>query len=248
MKKMISAALMLLATVSMNSTNTITMGDSVRINPNKLDGYSQQTVTMYNDGYCDSWNMAVTYPQGLTVKLVAGVAPLDGMTVPYVDRYGNNQVYQCPLNVSAAYATISSEITVNGYWDYRGIGEYDPYGTVKWSAGAHNMFEYNFYVDPSFRRGYVIFDGRITSGSDQRGPILQDVRFYSKTWVWVGYKLGDVSGDERINITDVMLLINYISEGCCDWNEFQVAAADFNGDGEINISDAVALINYIKNK
>ena len=123
MKKIIFLAAMLLATVSMNSANMLSMGDSIRIKPAKLDGYTQHVVTMYNEAFCDSWFMSVTYPEGLTVKLVAGATPLDGMTVPYIDRYGNEQIYQCPLNVSAAYGTVSSEITANGYWDYRGNGE-----------------------------------------------------------------------------------------------------------------------------
>ena len=238
---------MLLATVSMNSANMLSMGDSIRIKPAKLDGYTQHVVTMYNEAYCDSWFMSVTYPEGLMVKLVAGATPLDGMTVPYIDRYGQEQIYQCPLNVSAAYGTVSSEITANGYWDYRGNGEYDPYGTIKWVPGAHSMFKFNFYVDPNFRRGYVIFDGRITSGTDQRGPILQDVRFYSRTYMWVGYMKGDVTGNEKISIDDVSELIDYLlfGEGL---DEFQLAAADVNGNGEVTIADVSTLIDMLLDK
>lgn len=243
MKKMIFAA-MLLSAMSASATSYLTMGDSIRIRPVKLDGYTQHQVTMYNEAYCDSWTMSVEYPQGLMVKLVAGITPLDGMTVPYVDRYGQDQLYTCPLNCSAAYATVGSNITVNGYWDYRGTGEWDSYGTVKWTPGAHSMFEFNFYVDPDFRAGYVIFDGRITSGNDQRGPILADVRFYKKCWVWVGNMLGDVDSNERVNIGDVTILIEYLlsHDGL---NEFELAAADTNQDGEITISDVTVLINNL---
>jgi hypothetical protein len=249
MKKFYLAAIAIMASVSINGTNNISMGDSVRIHPVRLGGYSQQPVTMYNEAYCDSWTMSVTYPQGLMVKLVAGVTPLDGMTVPYIDRYGQEQIYTCPLNVSAAYATVGSTITANGYWDYNGNGEYDPYGTIKWTPGAHSMFEYNFYVDPSFRGGYVTFDGRITSGSDQRGAILQDVRFYQRCWVWVGYRRGDVTGNDRVNIDDVTTLTNYLlngDDGSID--EFGIAAADMNGDGNVTIADVTGIINYILNK
>ena len=246
MKKMIFAA-MLLSVMNMRATSYLTMGDSVRIRPARLDGYSQHQVTMYNEAYCDAWTMSVTYPEGLAVKLVAGVTPLDGMTVPYTDRYGQEQLYTCPLNVSAAYATVGSTITANGYWDYNGNGEYDPYGTVKWTPGAHSMFEFNFYVEPDFRAGYVIFDGRISSGSDQRGPILQDVRFYKRCWVWVGYMPGDVSGNERLTIDDVTMLINYLlSRDGLD--EFELAAADVNRDGQVTIRDVSTLINRILKK
>lgn len=238
---------MLLTAVSMNSANMLSMGDSIRIKPAKLDGYTQHVVTMYNEAFCDSWFMSVTYPEGLMVKLVAGATPLDGMTVPYIDRYGNEQIYECPLNVSAAYGTVSSEITANGYWDYRGNGEFDPYGTIKWAPGAHSMFQFNFYVDPAFRNGYVIFDGRITSGTDQRGPILQDVRFYTRTYMWVGYMKGDVDGNERLTIADVSALIDYLltDEGL---DEFQLDAADVNYSGEVTIADVSTLIDILLNK
>ena len=242
------AATMLLATASINSMNTVTMGDSVRIHPNRLGGYSQHQVTMYNDAYCDAWTMSVEYPQGLTVKLVAGITPLDGMSIPYVDRYGADQLYECPLNCSAAYATIGSNITVNGYWDYRDCGEWDSYGTVKWAPGAHSMFQYNFYIDPNFRSGYIIFDGRITSGSDLRGAILQDVRFYSRCWVWVGYCTGDVTGNEALNVDDVTALISYVLNGSGNLDEFGIKAADLNGDGNVTIADVTMLISRVLKK
>jgi hypothetical protein len=110
------------------------------------------------------------------------------------------------------------------------------------------MWEFNLYIPADFRRGYIIFDGTINSGYDARGAILSNVRSYKRTWLWVGYERGDVNGDGKVNITDATMLINCISMGTDDFDEFQLAAADFNGDGEINISDAVVLINYIKNK
>lgn len=238
------AALMLLVFVTANGMNTITMGDSIRINPKKLDGYSQHQVTMYNDGYCDSWTMAVCYPEGLSVKLVSGVTPLDGMTVPYVDRNGEEQVCTCPLNVSAAYANVSSSITTMGYWDYNYDGEWETYGTVKWAPGAHSMFEFNFYLDPSFRCGYVTFDGTMSSGYDQRGAVLQGVRFFSRTWVWVGYMRGDLAGNERIDMGDLTELINLLLGGE-PADEFQTPAADFDGNGTVDMDDLTKLTNYL---
>ena len=55
--------------------------------------------------------------------------------------------------------------------------------------------------------------------------------------------LGDVNGDEEINITDVISLVNHIlgkEEG-----NFIIENADINTDGDINISDATALVNVI---
>ena len=76
MKKLqILAAIAALVSINSSALNTITLGDSVRIHPVHLDGYSQHPVVMYNDGFCDSWTMGVAYPEGLMVKLVAGFTP-----------------------------------------------------------------------------------------------------------------------------------------------------------------------------
>lgn len=238
------AALMMLASVSINSANCITLGDSIRIHPVHLNGYSQHPVVMFNEGYCDSWTMGVAYPEGLMVKLVSGITPLDGMSIPYHDRYGNKQMCNPELNAGAAYRTISSEITTTGWWDYDENGEWEPYGTVKWAPAAHSLFEFNFYIDPSFRSGYILMDGRITSGSDQRGPILQDVRFLSKTFVWIGYMPGDVSGNEKLNIDDVSALISYLVNGD-GLDEFGIAAADANRDGKTTIADVTWVVNSL---
>ena len=247
MKKSLLLAAMLLATVAMNSSNVITMGDSIRIKPAKLDGYSQHQVVMYNDGYCDSWAMSVTYPDGLMVKLVSGITPLDGMTIPYIGKNGQEQLLTCPLTVSAAYANVSSSISTMGYWDYNGDNEYEPYGTVKWVPGAHSMFEFNLYVDPAFRSGYIIFDGTMSSGYDQRGAVLQGVKFFSRTYVWVGYMKGDVSGNDKLTIEDVTELIDYLLGGN-ELDEFELAAADVDDSGKVTIADVTALIDILLEK
>jgi len=57
------------------------------------------------------------------------------------------------------------------------------------------------------------------------------------------YKQGDVNHDEKIDISDVVMLVDYIlgktPEG------FYVAQADKNKDGKIDISDVIKLVNII---
>lgn len=57
--------------------------------------------------------------------------------------------------------------------------------------------------------------------------------------------MGDVNGDKRINISDVVALVNHIS--ALNPDNFIVEVADVNGDEKINISDVVALVNMISN-
>ncbi len=57
--------------------------------------------------------------------------------------------------------------------------------------------------------------------------------------------LGDVNDDRDVNLTDVILFINYILND--EAEGFVIENADFNEDHEVNLSDAIDLINYLLN-
>ena len=122
---------------------------------------------------------------------------------------------------------------------------YEYYGSIKWEPGYHRMFYLNMYIDPKFRRGYIRIDGHLASGFDRRGPVLSDYNFMRKTYLWVGYERGDVSGNGKIDIGDVTLLIDYVLGKDANLDEFQLAAADINGDGSVDIDDVTAVINRV---
>ena len=235
--------------MSVNAASYFTAGDTVRINPNKLDGYQYIEFWCNLEGYIDCYNLQMTYPTGVTPKLVAGIVPLEGQTVTYYDRYYKIQTQECPLQVSAAYATISSHTTGDGYWqqitDETGEDNilWSCYGSVKWEPGNRRMFAMNFYIEPRFRRGYIKIDGHLASGSDRRGPVLNDYNFVKRTYLWVGYKKGDVSGNETFDIGDVTLLIDYVLGKDVNLDEFQLDAADINGDGKVDVDDVTLAID-----
>ena len=54
---------------------------------------------------------------------------------------------------------------------------------------------------------------------------------------------GDLNGDGKISITDVVAIINVIAGNTTDPKK--VAAADVNGDGKVSITDCVAAINLM---
>ena len=56
---------------------------------------------------------------------------------------------------------------------------------------------------------------------------------------------GDVNNDGQVNITDVIMLINYVSNGSAEGMNME--AADYNGDTEVNITDATLMINFVLN-
>jgi hypothetical protein len=55
---------------------------------------------------------------------------------------------------------------------------------------------------------------------------------------------GSVNGDDKVNVTDVIHLINYLFKGATPplpvWS-----CGDVQCDGKVNVSDAIYLINYL---
>ena len=62
----------------------------------------------------------------------------------------------------------------------------------------------------------------------------------------VFHRMGDVNGDNRFTIADVVLEANYIKDGSA--GNFAQDEADANGDGQITISDVVEIANSVKSK
>ena len=55
---------------------------------------------------------------------------------------------------------------------------------------------------------------------------------------------GDVNGDHEVNVTDAILLINYLTNNNID---IDLVAADTNYDDNLNITDVTILINFLLN-
>ena len=55
--------------------------------------------------------------------------------------------------------------------------------------------------------------------------------------------VGDVTGDGRVNVTDIMAVANYILK--IPMTTFNEQAADVNGDSRINVTDIMGIANII---
>ena len=237
--------------------NYFTMGenDTLRIRPSCLGGFVTLPVGAHFDGRLNTWNLTtITYPIGFHPEsgtLEVGAEAGSDMTLTYKNSYNHDTVYNAILTVNTDFTTISSTIPVIGYHDYNHDGFVEPYGTVKWEAGDYyEMFWLRFGISTSFRSGSVIFDGYLSSDPDQRQGLISPNPFqsYREVYVYVGYKKGDLNGDEYVNSADVTLLINYVNNpDYYNFSEFQVAAADINGDGELNVTDITLLIGIVIN-
>ena len=232
------------AVMGFASQNYFTMGENgvLRISPNSLGASAVIPVRMHLVGRIDTWSIRVSYPSDLSP---ASYSRMSGMSaIPYVDAGGNSQTYCAPLYNDNDTALTSTIEGVYGYWDPDGDKIFTPYGTVKWEAGDHDMFQINFDVNGDCTGEYIIFDGSVSSTYDWRAGTTSGPA-YSEVLVRVAYKLGDVNGDESVNIVDATTLINYISAGNVQLNSYQLAAADINGDGQVNTSDVTLLINIL---
>lgn len=247
MKNLLIFTMMLFAFVA-NSSNYFTFGtnDSLRIPPRYSGGYYQTDVRAHIDGKMDNFDIIISYPQGLMPRPWHGIEGGEDMTIAYLDYTGAEQTYTAPLTISNDYGEVSAFIPVSGWWDYNMDGVWESYGTAKWDAGDYaQMFTFRFFLDDSFRSGWVTLDGHLDSGHDSRGAILADVTFFKRVWVYVGYIRGDLNGDDRLTIADVTLLINYLLMDGDGYDIWQSIAADFDDNGTANITDVSRLINYL---
>ena len=83
--------------------------------------------------------------------------------------------------------------------------------------------------------GYTVYSGKTEITSGYVGTGMTAVSGNASLTIVV---TGDVTGDGRITITDVVKLQNYAA-GAGDLDEAAMKAADINGDGRITITDVV---------
>ena len=60
-------------------------------------------------------------------------------------------------------------------------------------------------------------------------------------------KYGDANGDGSVDISDVVVIVNYILNSGSVSGKFVFENADVNNDGAVDISDVVGVVNMILN-
>ena len=154
---------------------------------------------------------------------------------------------------NAAVLEIETPIQDDG--SYELIGN-NPYGPDSWSwiyntnissnmqSGAFRMPNGNTFITEAedARIIEVTSSGQIVYDYSWPGntSIIARAMKYAPEFFDSQYVLGDVNGDESIDILDVVISVNIVL-GVADSNP----AADINSDGIINILDIISLINII---
>ena len=89
-------------------------------------------------------------------------------------------------------------------------------------------------LEEGFYEGYLRL---VTSGGNAGLPVSMLISGSSS-------QLGDINGDESVNIQDIIFLINFILD-IEEPSTAQFSAADMNDDGTLNIQDIILIINII---
>lgn len=258
MKKILTLLFVLVAasgTANASSYLTIAENDTLRISPNCLNN----TVTVpvlanFDGGVADHWRLEVTHQTNLDLIGKGYSASFYGMHIPYLQSDGTAAIYDAILttihdefyiDAFTRQTIVESSTTVFGYWDYNNDGIYEPYGLVKWGPGHYDrMFDFYFNVQADCTGDTIVIDGQMSSTTDWRYPTLT-AQFHQVIYLKVAYLLGDVTGDESVNMYDVTVLIDYLTHGVPALNQYQLDAADVNRDGVVDIKDCAALIDIL---
>ena len=160
-----------------------------------------------------AFEFTLTLPEGLT---------LDTENCQLTDRYPGDLVVGTP------------EENVYNLCGYSGNLD-----VITGKSGA--LIELPITAATTFRGGTMtLTDGYLISTSRQRFNV-NDSETEVGFQLMAGTLLGDVNNDGYVNVTDVMLTVNYVvgqSPSC-----FIEANADMNADGQITVTDVIAIVN-----
>ena len=135
------------------------------------------SVMAHFEGYVNTW-MTDVLPSTEAMTLKIGVEG-EGMTVPYLDKMGNNKTASVALNSSDSGTRFIGVLTMAGYWYPEGLDpdEDDPvtYGSVKFALGDYEMFIVTLQFDPTFTGGTIDVICNAVAMSDARGACAEGV-------------------------------------------------------------------------
>lgn len=263
MKKILTLLLVLVAATGTANAEfylSFTDNDTLRLSPNYLGWYfNMPVVAEFDNGVCDHWRMDIIYTNKLSWNSFhhehSANGPEYGMNIPYIKSDGSDAIYEAPLTTvqgETGYDTnrnmliIESSTNEYGFWDPNHNGNYVSYGLVKWGPGHNDrMLDIHFRLENDCTGDSIVINGTMSCTFDWRYPTsLINYYFHKVIHLIVAYILGDVNGDEVVNLNDVTALIDYLN-GTIDLNQYQLDAADVNHNGNVTIADVTVLIDLL---
>ena len=127
---------------------------------------------------------------------------------------------------------VQSTLTQSDY----NMSSYGGYLTTEYTAAAD--------VNTSGNLMYIDFTVAIESVEDQQGDIFSyNSATSSVTITDQQHTLGDVSGDGKVNLIDVLYVIQYYNN-TKTFTSAEKTAADVNRDGKVDLTDALKILQY----
>ena len=185
------------------------------------------------DSYVSIWDVQFTLPEGLTLRRMrAG----NDMNVSYCNDFGDEQISVGQFSFIPGASRCIGMLDLGIDYQLNELGEYDPFGTVKWSPGQYDeMLLLTIRVEDGFNGGDIIINTKTSCGYDTR---LVPNPFSPSTPETVdGVILGDANCNGEINIADLTWYIDYFSANETDY----VLGGDIVHDGVNDILDVTKL-------
>jgi len=152
----------------------------------------------------------------------------DGMIIPHQHGSHDPVVHNDEGNVSHDIYIAAYSQSPGGVW---GLPEYPVFmDPMMWSSNFFNQNVPDEFVP-------------MTAPWNQVSPIYTDVEYAVHISPW-DYR-GDVNGDGKVNVNDVVYLINYLFVAGSPPPVPTKWEGDVNCDGKVDVTDVVYLINYL---
>jgi hypothetical protein len=174
----------------------------------------------------------------------------DSSGTPLGSNFKVNDDTETALQVLPAIAMDGSGKFVIAWRDDRNTSGYDVYAQRYDSSG--NPIDSNYLVPNPLYTSFVQTNPAVAASASKIFFTWMDTRrakgydIYAKVVDWLWPEIcGDVNGDEVVNVTDVVYLINYLFLVPPGPPPQPLEAGDVNLDGVVNITDVVYLINFL---
>lgn len=139
---------------------------------------------------------------------------------------GRKQFSDQPMNGYTISAKLSGDPEAQSY-----VGTSDDSFSLSLKRGIYDIsFAGKGYVTKEFK-GFKF-------GKRTRPEEFQDIELC---------KVGDVSGDNKINVTDVSATAGYVKQVRGFADDYQTKVADVNNDGSVNVTDISKIAAHVKN-
>jgi M6 family metalloprotease-like protein len=132
-----------------------------------------------------------------------------------------------------AWSNPEGFVTDSAQWWY-------PYETRKGALFSDDVDGQNLFGPTTYPSSDGYYD---YTGIEVRVDSIVDDKLYAYVYVPGGFLLGDANGDETINLSDAIYLLNYLFKN--DSPPDPMEAGDANCDENVNLSDAIYLLNYL---